>query len=95
MGGFDLYTSTGWETAWKPVENMGYPVNSVRDDVYYHTTDKSSVLRNAVFSSDRGSECCLETYTLSKAPKKKIISGLVLDKKDNQPVNQMSLLSIA
>nr|WP_294903203.1 OmpA family protein [uncultured Lacibacter sp.] len=87
MGGFDLYTSTGWETAWKPVENMGYPVNSVRDDVYYHTTDKSSVLRNAVFSSDRGSECCLETYTLSKAPKKKIISGLVLDKKDNQPVS--------
>lgn len=87
MGGFDLFMSNGWETAWKPAENMGYPVNSVRDDVYYHTTDKSSVLRNAVFSSDRGSECCLETYTVSKAPKKKIISGLVLDKKDNQPVS--------
>ncbi len=92
MGGFDLYTAKGWETAWKSVENMGHPVNSIRDDVYYHTNDKSSVIKNAVFSSDRGSECCLETYTVSKAPKKKIMTGLVIDKKDNQPVSGATVL---
>jgi OOP family OmpA-OmpF porin len=92
MGGYDLFSAKGWETAWKQVENMGHPVNSIRDDVYYHTNDKSSVLRNAVFSSDRGSECCLETYTVSKAPKKKIITGLVIDKKDNQPISGATVL---
>jgi OmpA-OmpF porin, OOP family len=92
MGGFDLFTAKGWETAWKQVENMGHPVNSIRDDVYYHTNDKTSVLKNAVFSSDRGSECCLETYTVSKAPKKKILTGLVIDKKDNQPVSSATVL---
>lgn len=92
MGGFDLFTAKGWETAWKSVENMGHPVNSVRDDVYYHTTDQSSVFRNAVFSSDRGSECCLETYTVSKAPKKKIVSGIVRDAKNNEPVKDAKLV---
>jgi OmpA-OmpF porin, OOP family len=87
-----LFTAKGWETAWKQVENMGHPVNSIRDDVYYHTNDKTSVLKNAVFSSDRGSECCLETYTVSKAPKKKIITGLVIDKKDNQPVSGATVI---
>jgi outer membrane protein OmpA-like peptidoglycan-associated protein len=92
MGGFDLYSAKGWEAEWKSVENMGHPVNSIRDDVYFHTNDKSSVIKNAVFSSDRGSECCLETYTVSKAPKKKIITGLVIDKKDNQPVGNATVL---
>jgi OOP family OmpA-OmpF porin len=92
MGGYDLYKAKGWETEWKAAENMGHPVNSIRDDVYYHTTDKTSVLKNAVFSSDRGSECCLETYTVSKAPKKKIMTGLVIDKKDNQPVSGATVL---
>jgi OmpA-OmpF porin, OOP family len=92
MGGYDLFTSKGWEKEWKPTENMGHPVNSIRDDVYYHTTDKTSVLKNAVFSSDRGSECCLETYTVSKAPKKKTLTGLVIDKKDNQPVSGATVI---
>ena len=92
MGGFDLFTAKGWETAWNTVENMGHPVNSIRDDVYYYTNDKTSVLKNALFSSDRGAECCLETYTVSKAPKKKVVTGLVIDKKDNQPVANATVL---
>ncbi|TWI83114.1 WD40 repeat protein [Lacibacter cauensis] len=86
MGGFDLFTAKGEGSNFTAVENMGYPVNSVRDDVYFFTSDQQNLLTNAVFSSDRGSECCLETYTVTKAPKKKIFTGIVLDKKDNQPV---------
>lgn len=92
MGGFDLFTAKGWETAWNTVENMGHPVNSIRDDVYYYTNDKTSVLKNALFSSDRGAECCLETFTVSKAPKKKVVTGLVIDKKDNKPVANATVL---
>jgi len=86
MGGFDLFTAKGEGSNFTAVENMGYPVNSVRDDVYFFTSDQQNLLTNAVFSSDRGSDCCLETYTVTKAPKKKIFTGIVLDKKDNQPV---------
>ncbi len=92
MGGYDLYMAKGSAANWSAAENMGHPVNSIRDDVYYHTNDQSSVLRNAVFSSDRGSECCLETYTVSKAPKKKLVSGVVRDAKNNEPVKGATLV---
>ena len=92
MGGFDLFTAKGWETAWNSVENMGHPVNSIRDDVYYYTNDKTSVLKNALFSSDRGAGCCLETYTVSKAPKKKLVSGVVRDAKNNAPVKGATIV---
>lgn len=92
MGGYDLFMAKGWETAWKDVENMGHPVNSTRDDVYFFAPEKSPLLKQAVFSSDRGSSCCLETYLVSKAPKKKIMNGMVRDGKDNQPVANATLV---
>jgi len=79
MGGYDLYSSKGAETDWKQAENMGYPVNSSRDDIYFFTSAKDNLLSNALFSSDRGSECCLATYTVTKAAKDKMMTGLVRD----------------
>ena len=92
MGGFDLFTAKGEGANWSNIENMGYPINSVRDDVYFFTADKQNLLKNAVFSSDRGSDCCLETYTVTKAAKKKITTGIVLDKKDNQPISNATVV---
>jgi outer membrane protein OmpA-like peptidoglycan-associated protein/tetratricopeptide (TPR) repeat protein len=86
MGGYDLFSSKGNMTQWKSPENMGYPVNSSRDDVYFFATENKSLLNNAIVSSDRGSECCLSTYAVVKAPKKKIITGLVLDCASNEPL---------
>ncbi len=92
MGGYDLFMAKGWETAWTTPENMGHPVNSVRDDIYFSASEKTALLSAAVFSSDRGSSCCLETYLVSKDPKKKIIKGTVRDGKDNQPVSNATLV---
>jgi outer membrane protein OmpA-like peptidoglycan-associated protein/tetratricopeptide (TPR) repeat protein len=86
MGGYDLFMSNGTETIWKTPENMGYPVNSSRDDVYFFAAEKGTVFNNAFFSSDRGSECCLATYTVSKSPKKRMIAGVIRDCRDNEPV---------
>lgn len=86
MGGYDLFMSRGKETNWNAPENLGYPVNSSRDDVYFSAFEKDNLLTNAFFSSDRGSECCLATYSVSKASKKKMLSGIVYDCKDNEPV---------
>jgi OOP family OmpA-OmpF porin len=86
MGGYDLFMSNGSGTDWKTPENMGYPINSSRDDVYFFAKENDALLKNAIVSSDRGSECCLATYTVSKTPKKKMITGVVLDCASNEPL---------
>ena len=86
MGGFDLFSARGKETDWNKPENMGHPVNSSRDDLYFFTAEKGGLLNKAIISSDRGSDCCLETYTVSKMPKNKMFAGQIRDCKDNEPV---------
>ena len=94
MGGYDLYTAKGEinGTLQAPV-NMGYPVNSVKDDIYYMSNDAKSVWSNAYFSSDRNSECCLDLYTFNKQRVKKNISGSVVDCKDQRPVSGVSVVA--
>lgn len=86
MGGYDLFTAKGWETQWQAPENMGYPINSSRDELYFFAPEKGVLLNKAIINSDRGMECCLASYTVSKSAKKKMSTGVVLDCKDNQPV---------
>ena len=91
-GGYDLYTSKGWETEWKTPENMGHPVNSSRDDLYFFAPEKETLPNKAIFSSDRGSECCLETYAISKSSKRKMITGVIQDCRNNEPVDGANVI---
>ena len=87
-----LWKSKGEASNWQGPVNLGYPVNSVRDDIYFFTTGKGSLFDNALFSSDRGSSCCLSTFTVSKTAKNKIVKGLVMDCKDNQPLENATVV---
>ena len=78
LGGYDLFSTLGSGDSWKEAVNLGYPVNSTRDDVYFYA-GAEGLRRNALFCSDRGSGCCLETYTLEKRPKKRKLTGKVVD----------------
>ncbi len=51
MGGFDVFKSelNDFEE-WSPAENMGYPINSPDDDIFYKITGKS---RYAYYSANR------------------------------------------
>ncbi len=86
MGGYDLFSSAGSETDWSVPENMGHPINSSRDDVYFFASQKESLLENFILSSDRGSECCLETYALGKAPKRQLVNGIIRDCRGEEPL---------
>lgn len=86
MGGYDLFASKWNNGQWTEAMNLGKPVNSSRDDIYYYAGADSEFMKGALLSSDRGSSCCLETYTITKLPKKKIITGFVRDIKTNEPV---------
>jgi outer membrane protein OmpA-like peptidoglycan-associated protein len=62
MGGFDLFSSTGaLGSSWSEAVNMGYPVNSVKNDSYF-VNRGNRLLEDAIISSDRASLCCLELF---------------------------------
>jgi OmpA-OmpF porin, OOP family len=86
MGGYDLFLAKGAHGAWGMPRNMGYPVNSSRDDIYFFAPEDSALLANAIVGSDRGTGCCLENYLIKKSNKNKRLTGLVRDHKDNNPV---------
>src|SRR5687768_13240714 len=71
---------------------MGHPVNSSRDDPYFFASQKGSILDNAIISSDRGSDCCLETYAISKMMKKKMITGVIRDCRNDEPLSNADVV---
>ncbi len=86
MGGFDFFQSKGNVGAWQTPVNLGYPVNSVKDDIYLVSTGEKDLLDNVYLSSDRASECCLEMFALNKIRPKRTIYGAIVDCADNAPI---------
>ena len=87
MGGFDLYQSKGDWIHWAEPENLGYPINSIKDDIYFIALDKSNLLANALFSSDRASVCCLELFSLNKLKEQKYVTGKVVNCNDGAVIS--------
>jgi outer membrane protein OmpA-like peptidoglycan-associated protein/tetratricopeptide (TPR) repeat protein len=85
MGGFDLYAAKGsFPNSWSEPHNMGFPVNSVKDDLYF-VAKGNRLLEDALLSSDRSSACCLELFTLHKKYTEYFI-GQVLDSATHAPL---------
>ncbi|TAN00084.1 MAG: hypothetical protein EPN39_05050 [Chitinophagaceae bacterium] len=63
LGGFDLYESDGTIGAgkWSEPKDLGYPVNSAKDDNFYYPSGKEG---NFYTSSDRESVCCMELFNI-------------------------------
>lgn len=92
MGGFDCFQSKGSLNNLGDPINLGYPVNSIKDDIYLISKgSKKNILENVIFSSDRSADCCLELFTLSKANVLKQVSGKVIACTDNKPVSGASV----
>ncbi|OQP56654.1 OmpA family protein [Niastella populi] len=67
MGGFDFFFSKGTPEAWATPENFGYPVNSIKDDIYFTSRGSAkNILEDVLLSSDRSAECCLELFNLKR-----------------------------
>jgi hypothetical protein len=84
MGGYDLYKTNGDFRNWGEVKNMGYPMNSTKDDIYFFSKGKKYMLSDMYFSSDRNSVCCLEMYDAKKA--NLYITGKVVDCATKEPM---------
>jgi OOP family OmpA-OmpF porin len=92
MGGFDLFQSKAAGKSWSEPVNLGHPVNSSKDDIYFVSRSANRhLLAEALFSSDRAADCCLETFYLRKTIEPNRLSGIVVSCADNQPVSGASV----
>lgn len=67
MGGYDLFYAKGKPGQFAVAENMGYPVNSTKDDIYFAgKPGTDNFFDEALISSDRASECCLDLFYVKK-----------------------------
>lgn len=84
LGGLDFFMSKGNGSDWSTPENMGAPLNSSKDDIYYSPIDNANPLRGGYISSDRQSVCCLELFIVKKNAK--MAGGQILDCDGNLPL---------
>ena len=84
LGGLDFFVVEGDFSSWEAPRNLGIPLNSPKDDVYYSAIDNEHPLAGGYISSDRESVCCLEVFAIKKISK--TINGLVLDCENDMPL---------
>ncbi len=96
MGGFDLFTSEYDKTTstWSKPENMGYPINTTEDDIFYHPTSDPQVFYYA--SSKHGGHGDMDIYRvriLEEEDIRAVYRGSVLEDVFFRPVNAEFLLT--
>lgn len=72
MGGLDVYKIAGTPGKWGVASNMGVPVNSQADDLYFSVDERASkgfMVSNRVGStSSRGTTCCDDIWSVNIKP---------------------------
>ncbi|HEX6427644.1 MAG TPA: OmpA family protein [Niastella sp.] len=92
MGGFDLFSSTGaCGGSWTEAVNLGYPVNSVKNDNYF-VNRGNRLLDDAIISSDRASLCCLELLAVHKNYNQ-YFSGQIVDCENKKPLGGVTIMA--
>lgn len=87
MGGYDVFRSEYNDGVWTRPVNMGFPLNTTDDDVFFTFTGNSEL---AYFSSERvegvGSQ---DIYSVSLAlkPKMIVLKGMVIDEFTKFPID--------
>jgi OOP family OmpA-OmpF porin len=85
MGGYDLFFSKWKNGTWSEPENFGYPVNSIKNDMYFASKGTANnILGDVLLSSDRAAECCMQMFALSRIKKQKLVAGTVVDCKTSE-----------
>lgn len=87
MGGYDFFQSKGNINSFSEPVNLGYPVNSIKDDIYFTSRGGAkNMLEDVMLSSDRDAACCLELFYLKKIRPLKQIAGRVVSCDATQPL---------
>ncbi len=91
-GGLDMYQVFLPVTADSKVENLGTPLNSSYDDIYFFWEDN---MEDAYFASNRNTSyqldtalnaCCFDIYKADLKPRKLVVQVLVFNKLNGEPI---------
>ena len=88
MGGFDIFSSRGKKESWSKTVNMGYPINSSADDMYYvkgHEPKTYYLVSNRPgIVTNKGATCCDDIFMVKdlRIPKF-VIKGNIFEKVDS------------
>jgi outer membrane protein OmpA-like peptidoglycan-associated protein/tetratricopeptide (TPR) repeat protein len=85
MGGFDIYSADGGPSRYTNIQNLGYPINTSADELYYVKDPigkpDAYVVSNRIGSyALKNPTCCNDIWRIQNEPKLLII-GKVLSKK--------------
>ncbi|MBE9584845.1 OmpA family protein [Mucilaginibacter sp. JRF] len=87
LGGYDFFESFDIDGKWSAPQNMGYPFNSAKDDLYYFPEDGNS--NKFYISSDRESDCCMNIF--EGYDKRRMIAGTVKDCSSQKPLGGVKI----
>jgi outer membrane protein OmpA-like peptidoglycan-associated protein/tetratricopeptide (TPR) repeat protein len=88
MGGFDVYSAEGGPSRYKNLKNLGYPINTCADELYF-ILDPVGKPDGYVVSNRIGSyalknpTCCNDIWRVQYEPKL-VVMGKVVDKKTQE-----------
>lgn len=82
LGGFDFFESYNQIGKWSPAQNLGYPMNSAKDDLYYYPDNEHA--NQFYISSDRASDCCIDLFQVTD--QRHTLAGMVTDCDTHQPL---------
>ena len=87
MGGYDLFFAKRNRNQWTKPQNFGYPVNSIKDDIYFASRGpRYNILQEALVGSNRNSDCCLELFYIRKKRPLRKVTGTVMECEKNTPL---------
>lgn len=92
MGGFDIYSADGGPSRYTNVHNLGYPINTSADELYYINDPVGKpdayVVSNRVGSiALKNPTCCDDIWRIQYEPKI-FAMGKVLNQKTQEPIMQ-------
>jgi len=92
MGGFDIYEADGGPSRYTEVQNMGYPINTSADELYFIKDPVGKpdayVVSNRIGSyASKNPTCCNDIWRIQYEPKLAVI-GKVVSKKTSELLPQ-------
>jgi outer membrane protein OmpA-like peptidoglycan-associated protein len=93
MGGFDVYSADGGPSRYQNVTNLGYPINTAADEMYFIKDPMGKpdayIVSNRVGSiALKNPTCCDDIWRIQYEPKLVVI-GKVVDRKTQQLMNEV------
>ncbi len=87
MGGYDIFQSSGSAAKWTEPNNIGYPINSSTDDMYFRINDDGRmgyfVSNRPGIISIRGETCCDDIFAFEYLKVIYVaVTGIVYDEDD-------------